>query len=404
MIKLKNQKHHYVMWYKKYGISFMPSKINKPLNKKINDWVSHQLITKNQAKKIINYETNKSGRSWVLYGFSILGFTTIAIGVISLIAANWQLIPGDLKLLIDFLLLILVAFWVYSSWKQERFLMFEVSLAFFMLLCLASIGLISQVYHTGGQLYEALLLWSAITLGLALVSQKTFPPLIWSVGFFLSLSTAIFSSPTLQPVFQDAIPPIFMTLLLLAISLAMISTQFNLEPQTKALNIWVIIMGIFGLVMIEIYQFNAKTYTYSEDMPAFFIGYLLAILSILFILMDFEYKKIQKNILLLTLMFYLIPFHFSFFDIESQIAYAFSSIITLTTFAIFTASLQKRRLFQFFLILIGLRFFVLYCQEFGGLMTTGFILITSGIIIITMVIGWNKYHHRLTLWTERLVR
>ena len=112
----------------------MSSKINKTINKKIDDWVSHQLITKKQAEEIINYEVNKSGRSWILYGFSILGFTTIAIGIISLIAANWQLIPGDLKLLIDFLFLMLIALWVYSSWKQKRFIMFEVGIVFFMLL------------------------------------------------------------------------------------------------------------------------------------------------------------------------------------------------------------------------------------------------------------------------------
>ncbi len=382
----------------------MPSKINKPLTKKINDWVSHKFITKKQAEKIINYETRNSGRSWVLYGFSLLGFTTIAIGIISLIAANWQLIPGDIKLLINFLFLILTALWVYYSWKNTKFIMFEVSLVFFMLLCLASIGLISQVYHTGGQLYEALLLWAAITFGLALVSQKTFPPSIWSAGFFLSLSIAIFQSPILQPIFQDRIAPIFMTFPLFSAFLAMICKKFNLEPQTKALNIWIIIIGISGLVTSEFYHSVETTYIYSEDMPAFAIGYVLVVLSALFVLMDIEYKKLQKNILLLTLISYLVPFHFGFFDIESQIVYAFSSIIILTMFATFLASLQKRRLFQFFLILIGLRFFILYCQELGGMMTTGFILITSGILIIAMVLGWNKYHHRFTLWTERLVR
>ena len=378
--------------------------MSSKINKKINDWVSHQLITKKQAEEIINYEASRSVRSWVLYGFSILGFTTIAIGIISLIAANWQQIHGDFKLLMDFLLLILTASWVYSSWKQEKFIMFEVSLVFFMLLCLASIGLISQVYHTGGQLYEALLLWSAITFGLALISKKTFAPFIWSAGFFLSLTTFIFSSPMLQPIFQDRIASIFMTLPFLAAFLAMISKQFNLEKQQKALNTWVIIMGISGLVVAEIYQSIESLYIYPEDISAFAIGYILGFALVFLVFMDFEYKKIQKNTLLLTLAFYIIPFHFDFFDIESRIVSAFSSIIILTMFAMFLASQQKRRLFQFFLILIGLRFFVLYCQEFGGMMTTGLILITSGILIITMVILWNKYHYRLTLWTERLVR
>jgi hypothetical protein len=70
--------------------------------------------------------------------------------------------------------------------------------------------------------------------------------------------------------------------------------------------------------------------------------------------------------------------------------------------AIYSASLKLHRLFQFFLVAVGIRFFVLYLQALGGLATTGFGLIITGLIIIAMVVAWNKFRRELNAWAERL--
>ena len=105
-----------------------------------------------------------------------------------------------------------------------------------------------------------------------------------------------------------------------------------------------------------------------------------------------------------VLVLYLVHFHLPLFDIQSSTVYALSSIFILVTTAIFFASLGQRRLFHFFLVITGIRFLIWYFQALGGLVTTGLNLIASGIIIISMVTFWHRYHSKITLWTERLVK
>ncbi len=62
------------------------------------------------------------------------------------------------------------------------------------------------------------------------------------------------------------------------------------------------------------------------------------------------------------------------------------------------ASIKFPRMFQWCVILIGIRFVFLYFQALGGLATTGVGLIISGIVIISLCILWNKYRKHLGLW------
>ena len=134
------------------------------LEKLLKDWVVNDLISKDQANNIKTHESSKTSHSFILYGFLILGAVVIGIGIISLIAANWVDLTDFFKLSADFILLVALAAGAYRAWEKQRPILFEVLLVSFMLHCLASIGLISQIYHIGGKLYQALLLWSFILL------------------------------------------------------------------------------------------------------------------------------------------------------------------------------------------------------------------------------------------------
>ena len=93
--------------------------------KMLRDWVSHGLITNEQAKKISLHENAKPGSSWVLYGFLILGAMIVGIGIVSVIAANWKYIPDALKLSIDFLFLIALASGAYLAWEKKKSILFH---------------------------------------------------------------------------------------------------------------------------------------------------------------------------------------------------------------------------------------------------------------------------------------
>jgi hypothetical protein len=69
--------------------------------------------------------------------------------------------------------------------------------------------------------------------------------------------------------------------------------------------------------------------------------------------------------------------------------------------AVFLASQKERKLFQWILFFMAVRFLVLYFQALGGLATTGGGLILSGGLIIGLTIIWNKYKTQVAIWTER---
>ncbi len=360
------------------------------VKKMLNHWSSHQLITQEQVQKIIEYERTRSRGLWILQGFLILGVVTVAIGIISLIAANWDIIPNDFKLLTNFLFLISLAVGSYFVSQQNKPILFEVCLVFFMILCLASIGLISQIYHTGGEFYEALFLWSIMTFGIFIISNGLFTSFLWTAGFLPGISLTILNFPTFSR--EDSF--IIMAMPLFSGVLAFIFK--NREKQTKAFKIWTIIMGISALIYLEFLNSITRS-------PFIFINYFLATCLWLSIFIDPLYKKIQKILFTLVLILYLIFFHFPLLNVQTSIVYGIQSISILIVSAMFFASLRQRKLFQFFLITTGIRFLVLYFQAFGGLVTTGLNLILSGIIIISMVTLWYKYHNKISLWTERII-
>ena len=110
--------------------------------------------------------------------------------------------------------------------------------------------MISQVYHTGGQFYEALLLWSIITSGIFVISNRLFTPFIWATGFFPGISLTALNSPALEPFFQEGFFNLLVTMPLLSGILALIFKNIDgKEKQTKVFEIWTILMGIFAVIV-----------------------------------------------------------------------------------------------------------------------------------------------------------
>lgn len=384
------------------------------LKKKLATWVSHSLLTPEQAKNISLFESSQSNTSWVIRGFLLLGVIVINIGIISVIAANWQNIPNFVKLFNNFFLLNLLAGGVYYAWQKKKPILSEVLIVFVMLFCLASIGLISQIYHTGGELYQALMLWSIITAGVAAISKGFFAPFIWVTGFLFAVIFTSLDSPFLFPIFHNNFASVIMMIPLLSTLMAMgcrlkwgnpvQDNGENNKNYRKALKIWTLFSGIVALCVSEtrflMLEISDPNLIYSNSLiPSYILAVFLLGLGLLPI---FDYKKIQKFLLLTALGFYLLSFHLPLLEVKSKIIYALVTLVVLAVMALFLASLKQRRWFQFFLFALGLRFWVLYLQALGGLAATGVGLIVSGVLILSVTGICYRYHRQITNWAEEL--
>lgn len=413
------------------------------IEKLLQEWVSLNFVTKDQAAKIAAYESKRSGDSLgvaaeqrsssdssqtgeelkgsdgskVVYGFSILGAIIIGIGIISVIAANWNNISDFVKLAADFALLVGLAYGAFTAWNKKKLMVFEILLVSLMIHALASIGLISQIYHTGGKLYQAVLMWSAITVGIAMASKKLVAPFLWTSGFFTALILYILDTKSaLYYVFHNNEAQLFLAVPLLSAVFAVILKSFASEsPQVKALTVWTLFGSLVSVFTMEIIL-RGFTRSNGYDFSAFLPTYTLSAVIAFAVALSLEFNKGQKILLMSALAIYVSFEHLTLFKIFHKGNYienrgviyylipALFSISYMMCMAVFMASRKYQGIFQKLLILIGLRFLVLYFQAFGGLAATGVGLIVSGILIIGSVVLWNKHRKRIGDWAEGVVK
>src|SRR4030095_14012702 len=102
----------------------------------------------------------------------VLASPRCGLGLIAILAANWDVIPGRVKLGADVLLGIALAAATYLVVRRGDSWWSEVLITLFYGFTLASIGLVGQVYHLNAPAYQGLLAWSAATLPLILLGRS----------------------------------------------------------------------------------------------------------------------------------------------------------------------------------------------------------------------------------------
>jgi hypothetical protein len=170
----------------------------------------------------------------------------------------------------------------------------------------------------------------------------------------------------------------------------------------SALCSWFFISGLIVVGMTELESVAGEFTTSTNLMMPYYLGYLLAILASIGVINSNDYNKTQKLVLLFALTTFIISCHIALILPDaSSLIYATLTIATFSFLAMFVASVHQRRLFNWLLFFIGIRFLILYFQALGGLATTGIGLIISGVIIVGMAYYWNKYRSDIAQWIER---
>jgi uncharacterized membrane protein len=381
------------------------------LDTKLMSWEKAGLIDSAQVEKIRSYEASLPESSWVLSSLLILGTLIVGIGVISLVASNWDQIPNYAKLSVNFLTLGAIGYRIYVADQQAKPILYDSLIFGLMIMVLASIGLISQIYHTGGKLYQAILFWSVALGPLAFMSLRPIIAKIWLGGFLAAGLWGIVDSQSLKIFFDENIYALAFTTPLLCLAGTVVSRFISQilpgqsEPGvTVALRFWTAVTGLTAIGVAEtvgqISEYNDKAYGFS----GFILGYALLGVSILGILRAGTYNRIQRNLMLIMLLAFSLPFHAVSLGIRNQFAYSGMTLATLAIAGVLVATLHDKKVFQWILGLMALRFLIFYFQAIGGLATTGFGLILSGGVVIGIALLWNKYRKTIAAWAEGFAR
>lgn len=132
-----------------------------------------QLTMKNSADKPKAKPTHNEN-----YWFMILLYFAsflVGLGIIAMIAANWNIIPNNIKLLGALAAMTLNAGILGWTVQNDKHVLKQVVACVFAFLIMAVIGLIGQIYHLSSNIENALLLWSLCSWPLFLAA----PRLLW---------------------------------------------------------------------------------------------------------------------------------------------------------------------------------------------------------------------------------
>ena len=160
------------------------------LDRKLARWEAAGLIDDATGARIRAFE--KSSRTPIaLYALGVLGAGTVALGIISLVAANWSAIPAAMKLAGDLLIGLVLATATYVAVGRGVGWPGEVLIMLFYGFTLASIALVGQVYQLTSPTYQGLLVWSAATLPLVLLGRSYALAALVAAGIALTHTVTI---------------------------------------------------------------------------------------------------------------------------------------------------------------------------------------------------------------------
>ncbi len=296
------------------------------LTQKTQKWVNENLISSDQQKKILQYETDQRSPFFFL-GMMWLGIFCVGLGIISVIAAHWMMIPEGVKLGVAGLLLAGCLLSTYLFFQKEKRLLAEVSLFFAFLMIGGGIGLIAQIFNLPVYSTEGLLLWALVSLSVVLISQRSLLGLLWV--------------------------PLFVGGLLGYLKLELLLFFFEQTPLLAT----VAIAGFFGVLALIADKFSTP---------------------------------FMKAVYHWSLILFFVTLALGDFHARTTISGFFTTVLLLGLMEFFAVYYHKVKLFNWTSFFVAVRFLVLYFQLFDNLTMTGLSFIVSGIVLLVIIFIWYK--------------
>lgn len=152
----------------------------------LTELLENKIISEDTASGIRNYYKNKSGKSenklFIIFG--ILGALLTGLGIILIVAHNWDEFSLTVKTVFAFIPLItgqLICGFVLFK-KIDSTVWRESSTVFLFFAVGTCISLISQIYHIEGELSNYILTWMALCIPLVYIMRSSSASLLYIIG------------------------------------------------------------------------------------------------------------------------------------------------------------------------------------------------------------------------------
>lgn len=220
--------------------------------KELPELLKNDIISQETADKIIDHYHSKRGhlqnRLFIVFG--ILGAILTGLGIILIIAHNWDELPRTVKTIFAFLPIIVgQAFCVYTIIKKQQSPTWKESSTSFLFFAVGSgISLVSQIYHIPGNLSSLLLTWMLLCLPLAYIMRSSAASLLYILGItYYAGETGYWST-----LYQTTEALIYWLLLLLILPYYVLLYKKRPKSNFMVFHNWLIpISVIFALGTIQ---------------------------------------------------------------------------------------------------------------------------------------------------------
>lgn len=372
----------------------------KALEKYLDDWQTRGFLTVDQVNRIREFEQGRAGGSKLMLALTLLAIFSIGLGVISLIANNWDLIPAWLKLLSYFTLMGVQAFFIVRADKKsgiER----EPLHFLYMLSIFAGIALIAQVFHVPSDGWRGLALWAALGFAVMLRARVWYPVLFW-YGSFTAAWLGWVSSGGSNSGFQRW--EIFM-LVVAAMGLLAGSRRFWTlpDPQRRVTillsSFFVLIVGpwCLGLIMREV-EGGLHRLDLVAVMVCSIIGFLLLKLS--------TSQRLLALIIILAFagrMALSLEFGDNMWKGASNAGEGLLFFLQLSGMSLLALQGNENRLFDIMTLMMAARILSVFFTVLGSLFMTGAGLILFGVLVLVLLRVWYRYHERLQVYLKEIL-
>lgn len=353
------------------------------LDQQLKRWKEHHLVTSEQAERILEFEKHRP-RPGFAFAIAALAAFAVALGLVSIVAANWDLVPGRMKLAIDLIAVVGIGQAVVAAQTRSPGWLGDAMHLVFYGLILASIALVGQVYQLGGELWQALLLWSVLTLPLMVMGGSPLLGFAWltglSVTYFVGLAELADGSPSRV---DHALAAVYWAPLA-ALGLGRAAWLRRLRPGYALTfrNVgWTLLVVMATLASFAFYDPLAR----GERTPWAVVGVSLAATAALcFSTRPTPAGRARRLLLALLFAASHLPLFMPHGKWPVAAAMSFMAVYAVVAWVAHRKGLSK--LLHLATAVIGVRLLAVYFEVFGTLLDTGLGLVIGG--LLTLLVTW----------------
>lgn len=370
------------------------------LDRRLERWLQAGVIDAATRDRIAAHEAARD-RPTLLYALAGLGATTIGIGIVSLVAANWDAIGRPVKLGVDLTIGLLLVAGLDWSVTRSRRVATEILAGIDFFFVLASLALIGQVYQIGAPPHRALLTWSLSTLPLMSLVRTPLLGLVWLSGLLTTIvaSEAHHLERLRQRAELDgAAFAEWIALAAFATSVALLCAAripwlVRERPAVAASwsgALWLLhLLGVLGLCFVFYAPIDSgETFGWSIAVIGIVLAGFAAALRRLH--PELPARAVLGLRLLIGTSWLVLAAGTAIPRGEAEAIGALAQLGVLALAAWIVLQLGHVRLFHLATGAIALRVLVAYFEVFGSMLTTGLGMITGGALTLLLAWLWRR--------------